>query len=188
MVKENMPLWEVREILSEKYANLIEDEAFMGKFMNAEFEVTVLAGQKLATRQGIQQILPFFMQVVQQPQLLDFLHQRGDTIDFAVIVDLFMQVADLQQQPDIIRPLSPTEKQHMQQVNPQVQKNASAQQLEQQRGQNKIQEIHAKAQDDLATSLTEKALERNDQGLPLQRAQGLVQRGQDEQILKGAFQ
>jgi hypothetical protein len=188
MVKENMPLWEVREILSEKYADLIEDEAFMGKFLNAQFEVTVLAGQKLQTRQGIQQILPFFMQVVQQPQLLDFLHQRGDTIDFATIVDLFMQVADLQQQPDIIRPLSQTEKQHLMQMNPQMQKNQSAAQLEQLKGNNKIEQIHAKAQDDLATTVAEKAMEHTEQGIPLSRAMALTERGQDEQILKGALQ
>ena len=188
MVKENMPLWEVREILSDKFAQFIEDEAFLGTFMNAEFEVTVFAGQKLQTRQGIQQILPFFMQVVQQPQLLDFLHQRGDTIDFATIVDLFMQVADLQQQPDIIRPLTDQEKQMLQQSNPQMQKNQSDLQVEQLRGQNKIQEIHEKAKDDLATTLTEKAMERTQEGLPLNRAMALTERGQDENILKAGFQ
>jgi hypothetical protein len=184
MVKEFMPLWEIREILSEKYAKAIEDEAFMGKFLNAEFEVSVLAGQKLAVRQGIQQILPFFMQVVQQPQLLEFLHQRGDTIDFATIVDLFMQVADLANQPDIIRPLSAQEKQTMAAMNPQVQKNANAMQVEQLRGQNKIAEIHEKAKDDLATSLTEKAMEHVQEGVPLTRSMALAERGADTQILR----
>jgi hypothetical protein len=188
MVKENMPLWEIREILSERYAKLIEDEAFMGKFLNAEFEVSVLAGQKLATRQGIQQVLPFFMQIVQQPQLLEFLHQRGDTIDFATIVDLFMQVAELQNQPDIIRPLTDQEKQTMAAQNPQIQKNANAMQLEQLRGQNKVQAIHEKAQDDLATSLTEKAMERTEEGVPLERAMALAERGQDEKVLQGGMQ
>jgi len=188
MVKEYMPLWEIREILSERYAQVIEDEAFMGKFMGAKMEVDVLAGQKLQTRAGIQQILPFFLQVVQQPQLLDFLHQRGDTIDFAVIVDLFMQVADLQQQPDIIRPLSAQEKQHLAAMSPQVQKNANAMQVEQLRGQNKIAQIHEKAQDDLATTLTEKAMERTQEGIPLNRAMAMTQRGQDEKILQGGLE
>ena len=189
MVKENMPLWEIREILSERYAALIEDEAFMGNFLNAEFEVSVLAGQKLATRQGIQQILPFFMQIVQQPQLLQFLHERGDTIDFATIVDLFMQVAELQNQPDIIRPLTLAEKQQIQAqaVAPTAQKNAAQLQVEQLRGQNKIAAIHEKAQDDLATTLTEKAMERTQEGIPLERAMALTERGQDEKILQGAI-
>jgi len=187
MVKELMPPWEIREILKPKFAKLITDEAFMGKFLNAEFELSVLAGEKIQKRQGIQQVLPFFIQLVQQPQLLDFLHQRGDTIDFAVIVDLFMQVSDLEGQPDIIVPLTPDQKQHMMAMNPQVQKNANTMQVEQLRGQNKIQEIHAKAQDDLATSLTEKAMERTQEGIPLQHAMGLAQRGADEKILAGGM-
>src|SRR5262249_40515103 len=158
---------------------LIEDDIFMGKFMNAIFEVKCLAGQKLARRQAIQMVLPFFLQIVQQPQLLDFLHQRGDTIDFSVIVTLFMQVADLENEPNILLPLTPEQKQHMAAMQPQVQKNANAMQLEQLRGQNKIAESHEKAKDDLATSLTEKAMERTHEGIPLERAMGLVQRGQD---------
>jgi len=189
MIKEFMPLWEIREILAEKYEKNFIDSLFMGKLMNAEFEVQVLAGEKLAKRQGIQQILPFFMQMVQQPQLLQFLHQRGDTVDFAAIMDLLMQVSELQGQPDIIRPLTDQERQTMQAmtVAPNAAQNAGKLQLEQARGQNKIQEIHAKAQDDLATSLTEKAMDRTQEGIPLERAMALTERAQDQKILQGAF-
>jgi hypothetical protein len=147
----------------------------------------VLAGEKIQKRQGIQQVLPFFLQIVQQPQLLDFLHQRGDTIDFAAIVDLFMEVADLAQDPNIITQLTPEQKQHMAAMNPQVQKNANQMQVEQLRGQNKIQEIHAKAQDELATTLTEKAMERTEEGVPLEHAMALAERGQDEKYLQGGM-
>lgn len=187
MVKEHMPLQEIRDILKDKYAELVIEQAAIEQFLNAEFEVTVLAGQKLATRQGIQQVIPFFMQIVQQPQLLQFLHMKGDTIDFGNIVDLFMQVADLQQQPDIIRPMNAREKAAMQVSEPGAQKNASAIQVEQLRGQNKIAEVHAKAQDDLATTVAEKAMERAGEGIPLARAMALTERGQDETMLKQAI-
>jgi hypothetical protein len=188
MVKEHMPVWEIREILSATDAQLIIDQAFMEQFLNVQFEVTVLAGQKLATRQGIQQVLPFFTQLVQQPQLLQYLHERGDTIDFANIVDLFMQVAELQQQPGIIRPLTQQEKQNIGAANPQAQKSQTAIQVEQLRGQNKIAEVHAKAQDDLATTIAEKSMERTQEGIPLQHAMALTERSQDEAFLKGALQ
>jgi hypothetical protein len=187
MVKEHMPLQEIRDILKDKYAELVIEQAAIEQFLNAEFEVTVLAGQKLATRQGIQQVIPFFMQIVQQPQLLQFLHMKGDTIDFGNIVDLFMQVADLQQQPDIIRPMNDREKAAMQTSEPGAQKNASAVQVEQLRGQNKIAEVHAKAQDDLATTVAEHAMERAGEGIPLARAMALTERSQDENMLKQAI-
>lgn len=189
MVKEYMPLWEIREIVSQRYAKLIIDQSFNEQFMNAEFEVAVLAGEKLAKRQGIQQVLPFFMQLVQQPQLLQFLHDRGDTVDFSTIVDLFMQVAELQGQPDIIRPLTDKEKQRMAglQAAPGAMQQQSKVQLEQVKGQQKIEQIHAQSQDDLAKSLTEKAMDRTQEGVPLEHAMALAMRGQDENMLKGGL-
>lgn len=189
MVKEHMPLWEIREILSEKYAKAIIDGIFITQLLNSEFEVLVLAGEKLAKRQGIQQVIPFFMQMVQQPQLLQFLHARGDTIDFATIVDLLMQVSELQQQPDIIRPLTPQEKQSVQQqqAGPMQAQNQGKLQVEQLRGQNRINEIHAKTQDELASSITEKAMERTQEGIPLERAMALTERKGDEQMLEGGM-
>lgn len=189
MVKEMMPLWEIREILSAKYAKAFIDNLFLNQLLNAEFEVLVLAGEKLAKRQGIQQVIPFFMQMVQQPQLLQFMHARGDTIDFATIVDLLMQVAELQQQPDIIRPLTDQERKSVQasQAAPQAAQNMGKLQVEQVRGQNRIQEIHAAAQDDMTKSLVEKAMDRTQEGLPLERAMAMTERGADEQALQGGL-
>lgn len=189
MVKENMPLWEIREILTEKYSKAMIDSLFVNQLLNSEFEVLVLAGEKLAKRQGIQQVIPFFMQMVQQPQLLQFLHARGDTIDFATIVDLLMQVSELQQQPDIIRPLTPQEKQNVQQATaaPMQAQNQGKLQVEQARGQNRIAEIHAQSQDNLANTITEKAMERTEEGVPLNRAMALAERKGDEQVLEGGM-
>lgn len=186
MVKERMPLREIREILTEKNAKIITDAIFdEEQFLNAEFELSVLAGQKLAAKAGIQQMIPMFMQITQQPQLLQYLHERGDTVDFAVMLDLMMQVAELQQQPDIIRPLTPQEQQSIQQLNPAAQRTQSAVAVENVRGKNKIAEVHAKAQDQLANKTAEIALERTSEGIPLEHAEGLVERGQDEAFLRG---
>jgi hypothetical protein len=60
-------------------------------------------------------------------------------------------------------------------------------QVEQTRGQNRIAEIHAKSQDDLANTITEKAMERTEEGVPLNRAMALAERKGDEQILEGGM-
>lgn len=187
MVKEKMPLSEIREILSDKYAAVIENAINEDAFVNCEFEVDVLAGSKLVARQGIQQMIPFFMQLAQQPQLLEYLHQRGETIDFSVIMDLLMQVSELAQQPDIFRPLTDQEKQQMQQMNPGAQKTKQAVAVEQLKGANKKDEIKTKGQVDLANKAAEIAMEHTADGIPLMRAMGLTERGEDEAALKGGF-
>jgi hypothetical protein len=186
-VKTKMPLQEIRDILSEKHAKLIEDAVSFDQFLAADFEVDVLAGQKLAAKAGIQQLIPFFLQLAQQPQLLQFLHDRGETIDFGVIEDLFMAVSELTQQPDIFRPLTPRERVMLKQMNPGVQKMAGAMQLERQKGQNKQAEIQTKGQVDLGNKAAELAMERTGSGIPLERATGLVQRSEDQAILRGGL-
>jgi hypothetical protein len=186
-VKEKMPLAEIREILSDKYAALIESEIDFDQFLDADFEVDVLAGQKLAARAGIQQLIPFFLQLAQQPQLLQYLHDRGETIDFGVIEDLFMQVSELTHQPDIFRPLTARERVMIKQMNPGVQKLTGAMQLERVKGANKQQEIQTKGQVDMANKASEIAMQHTAAGIPLERATGLLERATDQQFLKGGF-
>ena len=186
-VKEKMPLAEIREILSEKHSAIIEKAVDFDQFLDADFEADVLAGQKLAARAGIQQMIPFFLQLAQQPQLLQYLHDRGETIDFGVIEDLFMQVSELTQQPDIFRPLTPRERVALKQSNPNMQKVAGAMQLEKVKGDNKQAEIQTKGQVDLANKASEIAMEHTAAGIPLVRATGLLERATDQQFLKGGF-
>ena len=186
-VKEKMPLAEIREILSEKHAKLIEEAVDFDQWLDAEFEVDVLAGQKLAARAGIQQIIPFFLQLVQQPQLMQYLHDKGETIDFGVIEDLFMAVGELSGQPDIFRPLTPRERVMLKQMNPGVAKITGAMQLENQKGQNKQAQIQTQGQVDLANKAAEIAMQRTADGIPLTRATGLLERSQDESMLRSGL-
>lgn len=187
MVKTKMPLQEIRELLSAKHAAVIETAINQEQFLAAEFEVTVLAGQKLAAKQGIQQLIPFFLQIVQQPQLLEFLHERGDTVDFGVIMDLLLQVSELTQQPDIFRKLTPRERAMVKAMNPGVQKLQSQAQLENLKGANKQKEIAAKGEVDLANKTAELAMAKTSEGIPLIRATGLLERTEDEHALSGGM-
>jgi len=187
MVKTKMPLDEIRRILSPKYAALIETAITQEQFLEATFEVSVLAGQKLAARAGIQQLIPFFMQILQQPQLLQFLHERGETVDFAVIANLLLQVGELQQQPDIFRKLTKSEIKMLMRMSQGAQKAQAAVQTETVRGSNKLREIRAKGETDLANKAAEIALEHTSNGIPLERAMGLVERRGDAQALTSGF-
>jgi len=187
MVKEKMPMSEIRDILSDKFAKVIEDTIEQDAFINAEFEVDVLAGQKLAAKAGIQQLVPFFLQLAQQPQLLEYLHQRGETIDFGVIEDLFMQVSELTQQPDIFRPLTPKERVMLKQMNPGMQKVQQAATVEQLKGANKQKEITTKGEVDRANKAAEIVMQHTADGIPLARAAGLVERAEDVDALKNGL-
>jgi hypothetical protein len=184
MVKQKMPLKEIRDILSAQYSDVIEQAIDEEAFLDAAFEVDVLAGQKLAARAGIQQLIPFFLQLAQQPQLLEYLHQRGETIDFGVMEDLLMQVSELTQQPDIFRPLTPEELKFIQAMNPGAQKV----QMEAIKGAQKEKQIQVKGEVDRANKAAEIVMEHAASGIPLTRAAGLVQRAEDEQILKNGLQ
>ena len=184
MVKERMPIEEIRSILSEKLAKAIVDEIDFEQFLNVEYEVDVLAGQKLALRAALVQVIPFFEQIVQQPQILEYLHQRGETIDFNAILDVYLQMSALNMQPDVFRPMTSQEMQTAQAMNPAAAKIQAATAVEKQRGQNKIAEVQAKGQTDLATKAAEVAMEHYAGGAALERAEGLELRKNDEANLE----
>lgn len=188
MVKTKMPLEEIRQILSRDHAAQIEKSIELDQFLAAEFEIGVLAGQKLLAKQGIQQLIPFFLQIVQQPQLLEFLHQRGDTVDFGEIMDLMLQVSELQGQPGIFRSLTDDEKKTIQQMNPALQKTQSEVAKTQQKTQGKIQEIHAQGEVDLGNKAAELAMSKISDGAPLERAMAVSERASDKNVLENGLQ
>lgn len=187
MVKTKMPLAEIREILSDDFDDEIIEAIDMEQFLDADFDVEVLAGQKLAAKQGILQMIPFFLQIVQQPQLLEYLHQRGETIEFKAIMDVFLQLSELVGQPDFFRPLTLEEKQSIQNTNPGAQRVQAAVATEAERGKNKLQEIGAQTQADVTKKAAEVALEHASGSVALERASGLEERKTDEHILEGGL-
>jgi hypothetical protein len=187
MVKLKMPLEEIRDMLSTKHAAVIEKSIDFDQFLEAEFETKISAGARLAMRAAILQFLPFFMQIVQQPQLLEYLHQRGETIDFEVLVRLMQKVSALSGEEGIIRDLTEEEWQKIQQMQPGQQKTQGAVAVEKVRGQNKQAEIHTQGEVDLGTKAAEIGMEHLADGNALIRAEGLVERGSDEAALKGGL-
>ena len=185
IVRLKMPLAEIRQILSKKFSKEIIDEIDFEKLLGAEFMVNVLAGQRMMARAAIQQLIPFLLQIIQQPQALEALHQTGRTINFEAIEGLFIRMSELDGNADnIYRLMTPQEMQTYKQMNPAAQKVQGQLAVEDKRGQNKIAETQAKGEVEQTNKLTEIAAEHVAGAIPLERAEGLYARGEDLNILK----
>ncbi len=160
IVQTKMPIAEIRQILSKKYADTIINKIDPERLVCAEFNIKILAGQKLAAKAAIQQLIPFLLQLMQQPQLMQFMHEKGKTINFSAIEKIFLRVSELQGAEDIIVDLTPQELQQMQAMNPGAQKVQSAAAVEQLRGENKLKEVAAKGQVDVQTAVVKAAADK----------------------------
>jgi hypothetical protein len=177
--------------LSRKYSQAIVDSIDPEKLTNIEFDIKVLAGQKLAAKAAIAQLIPFLLQLLQQPQLMEYMHQKGWTINFLAIEKIFLRVSELQGAEDIIVPLTDQEKQQVAQLNPNAQRVQAAATLEKLRGANKIQEVQEKGKQDLQNTIVEKSLDHVAGEVPLENefalAEGRVDRNTDMQELQNGI-
>ena len=184
MVLEEMPVREIREILSDKFGDAILKKIDPETLLNAKFNIKILAGQKLAAKAAIAQVIPFLLQLVQQPQLMEYLHQKGWTINFKAIEDLFMQMSELQGRQDIMVPLSKEEKEAVQQNNPGAMKAQMAELLEKLKGSNRMQEITAKGAEAVKQTIVDHALDHVSGDVPLDLAEARLSRNTDLQELQ----
>ena len=180
MVRLKMPLQEIRDILAQKYSREIVKEIDLEDFLDAEFTVNVFAGAKLALMQAIQQMIPFLLQIIQQPQILDGLHQTGRTVDYAGIEAMFVRMSALDgDEFEIFRDMTPKEIATYKQNSPGAQKVQGQIAVEQARGKNKLAEAQVKGQQDMVTKLAVVGAEHNEGAVPLEQAEGLVTRRND---------
>jgi hypothetical protein len=187
MVLEEMDAAEIRRILSRKFGDAILARIDLEAFLNADFDLKVLCGQKLMAKAAIGQLIPFLLQIVQQPQILQFLHEIGDTVNFRAIVKLFLQVSELAGREDIIVELTPQQKQQLQALQPTAQRIQQMMALENQKGQNRLKEIQAKGAQDLQNTLVDKAMDRVTGDVPLELAEARLSRNQDMDYLQGGI-
>jgi hypothetical protein len=192
LVQTKMPLSEIRAILSKKYSDAIIAKIDPERMINAEFNIKILAGQKLAAKAAIQQLIPFLLQLLQQPQLMEFMHQKGKTINFSAIEKIFLRVSELQGAEDIIVDLTPQELKQVQATNPAAQRTAAATAVENVRGQNKQREIAAKGTVDtnlaILKPLVDHAAQRLEGSQELENAEGRLERNVDTGELEGGLE
>jgi hypothetical protein len=178
-ILEDMPIQEIREILSSRLGASILEEITAEAFIDAEFEIKVLCGQKLAAKAAIMQLIPFFLQIVQQPQLMQWQHEIGQTINFQAIENAFQRMSELQNWQGIFVPMTDEQKQNMAQMNPEAIKAKMAQAVEQAKGQNKLQQIQEQGKQDIQHTLVDKAMDHVSGDVPLELAEVRLERNTD---------
>lgn len=180
MVQEEMPIKEIRDILSNKFGAAILEQLNSALFLDdAVFDIKILAGQKLAAKMAISQLIPFLLQIMQQPALLEFLHQKGKTVNFEAIEDLFLRMSELADREDIFIDLTDEQKQMVQSMQPGQMKIQADTAKEKLRGENEIALEQERGKQDLNKTLVDKALDHIQGAVPLELAEARLERNTD---------
>jgi len=132
MVRERMPISEIRAILGERASDLSVDFA---DFMEANVKFDTLAGTRLAARNRMAQALPFLLEVLGNQALVQQLAQIGWKVNALELTKMVLDMSGWKNQNDLIVQLTPQEQQMMAQSNPEVikaQAQAAATQQDQQ--------------------------------------------------------
>jgi hypothetical protein len=143
------------------------------------------AAAKLAAKVAMAQQLPYLMQIFQQPQLLEQLHAEGKTISLDVLLDVLFEVSEYRIEDQIIVPMTADEKANMLKMNAPNAKIQEATAVETLKGQNAVTLEDHKAQNRIAETVAEKALEREGSGIPMAHAFGLNERADDQAYIRG---
>ena len=134
MVKEFMPISEIRAILGDRAQDLVVD---FGDFMEAPVKFDTLAGTRLAARNRMAQALPFLLEVLGNQALVQQMSQTGWKVDALELIKMVLDMSEWKNQNDLIVQMTPQEQQMMAAQNPGVVKAqaASAQQQQDQQFQ-----------------------------------------------------
>jgi len=79
------------------------------------------AASKMVTRDKLMQVLPFWMQVLSQGNLIGGLNQLGQTIDFGQFFKLIQDATGVNQIYELVRPMNEQEQQAMNRPDPKTQ-------------------------------------------------------------------
>jgi hypothetical protein len=131
MVKERMPISDIRAILGDRAPDLVVD---FQDFMDADVRFDTLAGTRLAARNRMAQALPFLLEVLGNQALVQQLGQTGWKVNALELVKMVLDLSEWKNQNDLIVQMTPQEQQAMVAQNPaviQAQSKAAAQQQDQ---------------------------------------------------------
>jgi hypothetical protein len=180
MVRERMPIREIRDILGERTNDLIVD---FGDFMGTNVKFETLAGTKLAARNRMAQALPFLLEVFGNQALVQQMSQVGYKVNVMELVKMVLDMSEWKNRADLIVPMTDQEKQMMMQQNPAAIKAQSAAAELQQKHQNDMDLEDKK----IAGRIAAKSIDTTHQTLvqsPLERAAAFAERTADERTMQ----
>jgi hypothetical protein len=182
MVKERMPIKEIRAVLGDRTPDLVVD---FGDFMNTNVKFETLAGTKLAARNRMAQALPFLLEVFSNQALIQQLSQIGYKVNAMELVKMVLDMSEWKNRADLVVPMTDQEKQMMVQQNPAAIKAQAAAAELNQKHQNDMQLEDKKIAGRIATKTidtTHKSVVQS----PIERAAAFAERTADERGMQSS--
>jgi hypothetical protein len=141
MCKDHLTKEQIQQILTDAEGKAYEGDVL--EVYNAQVEIEVLAGVKLASKQAAAQLIPMIVQLVTQQPVQDSLNLQGKKFDYGELLDeaLELQGWDIN---SLIVDMTPEDQQRMQQSNAAMVKAQAAQQQQQQKHQDDLENINEK--------------------------------------------
>lgn len=177
LIKETMPVEQIKEILGDKLGKGFQ--ADLEKIFNARCDFEVLAGAHMAAKKAMAQAIPFLVQLAENPQVIQQLNAIGYVLDIDEILKMFMEVSGWKNNRNVIREMTPQEKQAFQAQNPGMQKIQGQMALNNQTFQQKQQLTDQENEARLARSVVENSLD---------KATGEELRSGDKDMMTGSVQ
>jgi hypothetical protein len=182
MIKERMPIAEIRDVLGERTENLVVD---FGDFMSASVKFETVAGTRLSARTRMAQALPFLLEVFGNQALVQQMAQIGWKVNVMELVKMVLDMSEWKNQADLVVPMTDEEKQQMASQNPAAIKAQADSQMLAQKHQNDMQledkkisgRIAAQSVKDTGKKLIES---------PLDRASSFAERTADERAMQAS--
>ena len=182
MVKERMPISEIRNVLAERTVDLTVD---FQDFLSQVIKFDTLAGTRLAARNKMAQALPFLMEVFSNQAIVQQLSEIGWKVNVQELVAMILEMSEWKNQRDLVVKMTPEEQQTRQQQQQAAMQANSKQTLLQQK-----QEGDAALEDKkIAGRIAVDAVKTTHQATvesPLDRAASFAERTQDERGMQAS--
>ena len=180
MVKERMPIKEIREVLAERTEDLTID---FQDFMDSVVKFDTLAGTRLAAKNKMAQALPFLLEVFGNQALVQQLSETGWKVNALELVNMVLEMSEWKNQRDLVVKMTDEEKQTMQQNNAAAQQAQSKSALLNQKQQGDLQLEDKKIAGRIATNTIKETHGAAIQS-PLDRAASFAERTADERQMQ----
>jgi hypothetical protein len=182
MVKERMPISEIREVLADRAEDLTPD---FQNFMDAVVKFDTLAGTRLSAKSKMAQALPFLLEVFGNQALIQQLSETGWKVNAKELVNMVLEMSEWKNQRDLVVPMTDEEKQSMQQQNPGAQQAQAKSELLHQKQQGDLQMEDKKIAGRVAVNTIKDTHQKALQS-PVDRAAAFAERTADEREMQGS--
>jgi hypothetical protein len=182
MVKERMPIAEIRDVLAERTEDIAVD---FQDFLSQVVKFDTLAGTRLAAKSRMAQALPFLMEVFSNQALIQQLSETGWKVDVMELVNMVLDMSEWKNKRDLVVKMTDEEKQQQQQQQQAAVQASSKQALLSQKQQGDLQMEDKKISGRIAVD-TVKQAHKTALESPLDRAASFAERTADERAMQGS--